>query len=86
MTVMMTTAQAAFAAAAAAEIRAARAAVARAARLVEEAEGLVGVHGDDGWLGPARGAFDDACGRLRRAAGVEAHELRLLEGAIEAAL
>lgn len=81
----MTEAQAAVAAARAAaaeDARLAELAVRRAVGLAREARELVGLHGDEGWLGPARTAFDDRCERERHALDGEEQELLLLGGAL----
>lgn len=84
MTMTMTDAAAAAARAAAVEqARAVEAAVRRAARLLDEAAALVVLRGQDGWLGPARDAFDARGLALHDRLAAEAHELRLLALAIE---
>lgn len=81
----MTTTDAASAAArakAVEEAEAAEAAVRRAARLLEDAAGLVVLRGQDGWLGPARAAFDARALAVHDRLAAEAHELRMLALAI----
>lgn len=67
------------------EAQAVEAAVRRAARLLDEAAALVLLHGQDGWLGPARAAFDARGLALHERIAAEEHELRLLALAIEGA-
>ncbi|WAC66969.1 hypothetical protein OVA14_04175 [Agrococcus sp. SL85] len=81
----MTEAQAAIVAARAAaaeEARLAELAVRRAIGLAREARELVGLQGDEGWLGPARTAFDGTCERERHALDGEEQELLLLGSAL----
>lgn len=78
----MTDAAAAERAKAVAQADAAEAAVLRAARLVDQAAALVVLRGQDGWLGPARDAFDARGLRLHDRAAGEERELRLLALAI----
>ncbi|GAA1423366.1 hypothetical protein [Agrococcus citreus] len=78
----MTDAAAAERAKAVAQADAAEAAVLRAARLVDQAAALVVLRGQDGWLGPARDAFDARGLRLHDRLAGEEHDLRLLALAI----
>ncbi len=86
--VAMTMTDAAAAAAgakAAAQAHAVAAAVRRAARLLDDADALVLLRGQDGWLGPARDAFDARGLALHDRLAAEEHELRMLALAIEGA-
>jgi len=78
----MTDAAAAERAKAVAQAHAVEAAVLRAARLLDEAAALVLLRGQDGWLGPAREAFDARGLRLHDRLVAEEHDLRLLALAI----
>lgn len=82
----MTDAAAAERAKAVAQARAAETAVLRSARLVDEAAALVVLRGQEGWLGPARDAFDARGLRLRDRLAAEEHDLRLLALAIEGSM
>ncbi|SFS10704.1 hypothetical protein SAMN04487783_1449 [Agrococcus baldri] len=102
MTMTDAAAAAAQAAAAAAQLEAAQAAarrasavaeahdairaVQRAVRALEDAAELVVLRGQEGWLGPARDAFDARGERARSRVLAEVDQLRLLALAIEGAL
>ena len=68
------------------EVGSARAAVQRAMRELAEAADAVVLHGGDGWLGPARDAFDERCRSARVALHVEIDELELADLALRGAL
>ncbi|WP_306233484.1 hypothetical protein [Agrococcus beijingensis] len=59
--------------------RAARSAVRRASYALDDATALVRLEGLDGWLGPARDAYDARVEALRGRLLREQHELRVLE-------
>jgi hypothetical protein len=56
--------------------------VLRAARFLDQAAALVVLRGQDGWLGPAREAFDARGLRVHDRMVAEEHDLRLLALAI----
>ena len=68
------------------QAEAVEAAVRRAARLLDEAAALVLLRGQDGWLGPAREAFDARGLALHGRLAEEEHELRLLALAVEGSM
>lgn len=82
----MTDAAAAERAKAVAQADAVEAAVLRAARCLDQAAALVPLRGQDGWLGPARDAFDARGLRLHERMVSEEHDLRLLALAIAGAV
>ncbi|MGM1029243.1 MAG: hypothetical protein ACQEWM_05140 [Actinomycetota bacterium] len=82
----MTDAAAAERAKAVAQAQSVETAVLRAARLLDEAAGVVLLRGQEGWLGPARDAFDARGLRLHDRLAAEEHGLRLLALAIEGSL
>lgn len=53
-------------------------AVRRAAFMLDQAAALVVLRGQDGWLGPARDAFDARCLALHDRLVAEEHALRVL--------
>lgn len=68
------------------EARAAIAAAQRAGALLDEAAALVVLRGQEGWLGPARDAFDARGRALRDRLAEEEFQLRMLVHAIEGAI
>lgn len=79
----MTDAAAAARSKAVAQTEAVESAVRRAALLLDQAAALVELRGQDGWLGPARDAFDARGLALRGRLVDEERELRLLALALE---
>ncbi|SDS11057.1 hypothetical protein [Agrococcus carbonis] len=68
------------------EARAASLAVDRARRAAAGAAAAIDLRGAEGWLGPAREAFDARVAALRARLADEEHALRLLGSAIEGAV